>query len=177
VGDETGDVQKVAVLYQVTVARVGRAQYKAARSAAHRGRLLGTTSTVLAAAVGTSIFASLGTSPSPTGKILTGLASTLAAVLVALQTFLGYEGRAADHQAAGSAYGKLRRKFDHFFLSIGHSGNRHESLSALSRLRGRMDELGEASPLTPRRAYDSAKKEVVEGQGVLASRITGSAEA
>lgn len=169
--DGAKHINSVATMYQLEVARVGRAHYIGAQRCERRGRLLGTTSAMLGAIVGTSIFASLGTSPSAAWKITVGLVSTIAAVLVALQTFLGYADRAAKHRGAGAAYGKLRRDFDQFFLDIGYSGDQQQALSELRRLRSRMGELGDASPLTPPSTYRSAKKKVLPGQGVLGAEI------
>ena len=171
--DEAKHIRDVAAMYRLEVARVGRAHYISAQRCERRGRLLGTTSAMLGAVVGTSIFASLGTSPSTAWKITVGLVSTIAAVLVALQTFLGYADRAAKHRGAGAAYGKLRREFDRFFLEIAQSGNQQGTLSELRRLGSGMDGLGDTSPLTPPRAYRTAKKQVIEGEGVLGGGIGG----
>jgi hypothetical protein len=161
--DPLEDVEALATRYQLVVARSGRGHYIAAERMDRRGRGLGTVSAVLGAVVGTSIFATLGASPSTGWKVAAGLASTSAAVLVALATFLNYADRAAKHRVAGAAYGKLRREFDQFFLDIRDPPSRTEVLTQVSRLRSRIDELGEASPLIPKGAYGSALQEVGRG--------------
>ena len=74
-----------------------------------RSRLLGIPSVVLSAAVGTTLFATLGRNGASANlRIAAGLVSLFAAVLVALQTFLGLAELADKHRSAASTYGAIR---------------------------------------------------------------------
>ena len=86
------------------------AQSRSAATCELRGRLLGVAVVVLSTIVGTAIFSTLESSPSTAVKIVAGLASVGAGVLAALQTFLGFEERAAKHREVATAYGTLRRE-------------------------------------------------------------------
>src|SRR5207248_3345936 len=55
---------------------------------------------------------SLSTQPDPRLQITTGIASVVAAVLAALQTFLGLSDRAEKHRLAGAKYGALGRQLE-----------------------------------------------------------------
>src|SRR5436190_1807437 len=90
---------------------VGRRRY---RQAMRRERLT--------AAVGTTVFSSIASSPQLWVKILTGIMSMAAAVLAALQTFLKYSERAAQHKAAAQNYGMLRREYEEMQVEAAQRG-------------------------------------------------------
>jgi hypothetical protein len=112
--------------------------------------------------VGTSIFATIQSSPSVDWRIAAGLLVTGVAVLSALQTFLDYAKRAAEYRTAGAAYGRLRREFDGFMLKIASSKDRAQLMEDLSVLRGHIDELGQQSPLIPPRSYRAGLRQLPE---------------
>src|SRR5262249_46272001 len=72
-------------------------------------RHLGFTATALSTVVGTTVFATLETSPNVYIKIVVGLLSIAAAVLGSLQTFLNYPELAEKHKIAAVEYGELKR--------------------------------------------------------------------
>src|SRR5438046_2990635 len=76
------------------VAATQRGHYLAALRLGRMHYVLGVPVIVLTTLVGTSVFASLSTQPDPRLQITTGIASVVAAVLAALQTFLGLSDRA-----------------------------------------------------------------------------------
>jgi MFS family permease len=170
------DIRSQAKRYQLVVARSGRGHYIAAERAEARGRLLGVISASLGAIVGTSIFATLQETPTIGWRIAAGLLTTIAAVLTALLTFLDYAKRAAEHRSAGAAYGRLRREFDAFFLELGTISDRGESLGRLSDLRTRIDDLGESSPLIPRRSYKTGLTQVGQGGDLRAAASVDSVD-
>jgi hypothetical protein len=71
--------------------------------------------------VGTSVFASLNNDNIPQwAKIAVGLISVVAAVLMALQTFLGFSERAEKHRTTAVRYGAVGRQIEQF-LETGSS--------------------------------------------------------
>lgn len=137
------------------------AQSRSAATCELRGRLLGVAVVVLSTVVGTAIFSTLESSPSTAVKIVAGLASVSAGVLAALQTFLGFEQRAARHRETAAAYGALRRE-----LEAAQAVGGDESLAALlGDLRSRWDALDANAPETSPRLYRRAVAEVVPPGG------------
>ena len=150
---EVEDIRALAERYRLVVQRSNRGHYVAAERAETRGRVLGIASVMLGAVVGTSIFATIQSSPSVDWRVAAGILVTGAAVLGAMHTFLDYAKRAAEHRTAGAAYGRLRREFDSFFLELATSEDRQQLIDSLSKLRHRIDDLGQESPLIPRQSY------------------------
>ena len=123
-----------------------------------RGRVLGIAVVVLSTIVGTAIFSTLESSPSTTVKIVAGLASVGAAVLAALQTFLGLEQRAAKHREVAAAYGTLRRELE-TGMALAATGPKPSEL--LDGVRTRWDALDATAPATSNRVYEHATRAVV----------------
>ena len=87
------------------------AHYRASSRYAALARVLGIPTVVLTAATGTALFATLTKDQaSQTLRLVLGLVSVLAAVLAALQTFLGYGQRADKHRTTAAAYGSNAAK-------------------------------------------------------------------
>lgn len=74
--------------------------------------LLGLPALVLASGLGTTILASLESTPGRSTKALAGLAAVTVAVLIALQTFLGHTARGQRHQHAALRYSAIQRELD-----------------------------------------------------------------
>jgi hypothetical protein len=90
-----------------------QAHYLAGLRFAWLNRFLGIPTVILTAIVGTAVFASLTEGQvSPEWQIAAGLLSILATVLAALQTFLGYSERAANHRRASAEFGAIRREIE-----------------------------------------------------------------
>jgi hypothetical protein len=173
--DEVADIQELAEHYRLAVQGSNRGHYIAAERAETRGRVIGIASAVLGAAVGTSIFATIESAPTVNWRVLAGFLAIGAAVLGALHTFLDYSGRAAEYRLAGAAYGRLRRDFDGFFLELATSKDRPQLMAGLARLRQRMDELGQESPLIPKRSYAAGQRQLGAGGRAAAEAIRGKA--
>jgi MFS family permease len=154
------DVRSLAERYRLAVQESNRGHYVAAERVERRGSALGIASAGLGIVVATSIFATLQASPSSGWRIAAGILAAAAAVLAAMETFLGYGKRAAEHRSAGAAYGRLRREFDVFLLEFATAKDRRILLSNLEELRRRMDELGETSSLIPPRSYKAAMRQI-----------------
>jgi hypothetical protein len=163
--DDVEDIRALAERYRLAVRRSNRGHYVAAERADARSRMLGISSAALGAVVGTSIFATVQSSPSVDWRITAGILVTGAALLGALQTFLDYAGRAAEHRTAGAAYGRLRREFDIFLLEISTSRDRAQLMGDLSVLCRHIDEFGQQSPLIPRRSYRAGLRQLSTPSG------------
>ena len=133
------------------------AHYTAASRYALLARLLGIPSVVLSAVVGTALFATLeeGTA-SFNLRLALGLVSVLAAVLAALQTFLGFGERADRHRAAGSAYGTVRREIEQYYAVPPRTIETVEAV--MNRLRERLDAIAEKAPDVPDVTWHKALK-------------------
>ena len=163
--DDVEDIRAVAERYRRVVRQSNRGHYVAAERAEARNRILGIASVVVGTVVGTSIFATIQSSPSVNWRVAAGLLVTGAAVLSALQTFLDYAKRASEYRTAGAAYGRLRREFDGFMLKIATSKDRVQLMEDLSILRGHIDELGQQSPLIPPRSYRAGLRQLSKPNG------------
>jgi hypothetical protein len=159
------DIRILAERYRSVVKGSNRGHYTAAERAETRSRTLGIASAALGAIVGTSIFATIQSSPSLSWRITPGILVTGAAILGALQTFLDYAKRAAEYRTAGAAYGRLRREFDIFLLGISGSKDRVQLIENLSVLCRHIDELGQQSPLIPPSSYKAARRRLSRSGG------------
>jgi len=167
--DDVEDMRTLAEWYRLEVLGSNRGHYVAAERAEARGRILGIASVALGAVVGTSIFATIQSSPSVDWRITAGILVTGAAVLGTLQTFLDYAKRAAEYRTAGAAYGRLRREFDIFLLEISTSRDRVQLMENMSVLRRHIDELGQQSPLIPPRSYRAGLRRLPKPGGQKAT--------
>ncbi len=84
-----------------------------------------------------------------------------AGVLAALQTFLGFEQRAAKHREVAAAYGTLRRELETGMAFPDESAKLSELLDGV---RTRWDALDATAPATSRRIYEAATRAVVGAQ-------------
>jgi len=156
------DIIEVASGYRGNATLLARAHNIASESFARRNLYLGVPAAVIAAVVGSSIFASL----SGDGKniyllITTGALSILAAVLSALQTFLKYSEIAQSHKVAKDGYESVRRNIDIFRLQLNgpqpifHS----DAQAALQEIVKQMNDLGKSSPIISTRVLQVAAKD------------------
>ncbi|HTG47712.1 MAG TPA: SLATT domain-containing protein [Actinomycetota bacterium] len=99
--------------------------------------------------VGTSAFAALNNTGShDSWKIAAGVLSIFAAVLAALQTFLGFGDRAERHRIAATRYASIRRAIE---LAL----TRHDT-QEIDKIRIDMDRVGGPSPQIGHRRWDEA---------------------
>ncbi|NHF58038.1 DUF4231 domain-containing protein [Flavobacteriaceae bacterium TP-CH-4] len=129
------------------------------RSAAHmnrRHRVLGIVVVILSTIVGTSVFATLDSSPKTWVKILVGFLSVAAAVFAGLQTFLNYSEKEEMHRVASQKYGALRREIEEFLvLPKGMNDNPEDFLI---NIRSRWDAIDNDSPSLSQKLYDKIAK-------------------
>jgi ABC-type uncharacterized transport system fused permease/ATPase subunit len=102
---------------------------------------------VLATVVGTSVFASLQAKPEFWWQVTVGLMSIAAAILSALQSFLGFNDKAEKHRTAGSRYNAVGRELE-FWLA-----QPQEDLEKLEAIRHRIDALASESLHIPAATY------------------------
>ncbi|MDQ4132205.1 MAG: SLATT domain-containing protein [Actinomycetota bacterium] len=128
------------------------AHYKLATQCRRRNAQLGIPAVVLSSVVGTSLFATLSKdSVSSTLRIVVGLVSVLAAVLVGLQTFLRFGERAEKHVVAADWYSAVRRETAEVLALPSQA--REPPRDTLDRVRKEMSRVGQQSPEIPARLW------------------------
>jgi hypothetical protein len=120
------------------------------------GRWLGVAVVILATVVGTSVFSTIKSSPGTAVRVLAGLLSIAAAVLAAVQTFLGFEARAAQHREAATRYGTLRRELEQLRAAASLDEE------AIATIRTRWDEIDGSSPAVSSRLHERARRIVLQ---------------
>ena len=125
--------------------------YDAAVHVGRRHYTLGVPVVILTTAVGTSVFAALEKNPNSWLQILVGLASLLAAVLAALQTFLKYSERAEKHRQAGAFFGALLKELEQVRAVPPEDDPRFRKWA--DSFRARWDEVSKESPTIPGHIY------------------------
>ena len=172
------DVVEVANGYRGNAVLRARAHNIAADRFERRNKYLGVPATIIAAVVGSSIFASLSSNDKNLYlMITTGALSILAAVLSALQTFLKYPEIAQSHKAAKDGYESIARQIDNFKLqATGALMPRPDAVKALQGIADQLDDLGKSSPIISNKLLRAASKEATEfsalaqlASGVIAS--------
>jgi hypothetical protein len=99
--------------------------------------------------VGTSAFAAINNSGTNAGwKVAAGILSIFAAVLAALQTFLGFGDRSERHRIAATRYAAIRRSIE---LALAR-----RDAQAIDRIRIDMDRIGGPSPQIGQKRWDQA---------------------
>ncbi|WP_189191522.1 SLATT domain-containing protein [Streptomyces albiflavescens] len=137
------------------------AHERSASSFHKRSRQYGVASLTLSAVVGTAIFATLNESPALTLQILAGLLSVLAAVLAALQSFLGYPQLTEQHRQAVLEYGRIRRR-----MEVALAGDPELITSELlSAFATELDTLRLTAPSLSQRVHDRAVQDVDGAEG------------
>lgn len=132
------------------------AHYDAARHYSRRHYWFGVPAAVLSAIVGSTVFASLEHDVDSRLRFLVATLSMAAAILIALQTFLGYSERAEKHRMTGARYGATSRELEVLLTEP------EETLKTKTKLvestRQRLDTLAAEAPSIPNAIWDHAKK-------------------
>ena len=111
--------------------------------------LLGIPVVVATTIVGTSAFAAINNSGTNAGwKVAAGVLSIFAAVLAAVQTFLGFGDRSERHRIAATRYASIRRSIE---LALAR-----RDAQAIDRIRIDMDRIGGPSPQIGQKRWDQA---------------------
>lgn len=115
---------------------------------------LGLPALVLASGLGTTILASLESTPARSTKALAGLAAVAVAVLIALQTFLGHTARGQRHQQAALRYSQIQRELDELLALTDGAPKRSKRLD---ELRERWSEIDLMAPAITARQHNQAR--------------------
>lgn len=129
-----------------------RAHKRAAAIYERQSRLLGLSTTVLSAVVGTTIFTTLQETPTIAVRAIVGLISVAAAVVAAVQTFLKLPDLAQRHNSAARQFGDLRRRVERLQATGGHGED-------LGQILAKLDDdwftLSETAPVIEQALHDS----------------------
>jgi hypothetical protein len=131
--------------------RIQTAHYEAASSLDRWHYAVGLPLVLLSTLVGTSIFATLETNPNLWVKIGVALASVVAAILAAIQTFLRLAERSEKHKMAGVRYGSIKREIEQ--ASTFPFQGVDDLKVFIESLRVRWDKLVEESPTIPKAVW------------------------
>jgi hypothetical protein len=121
----------------------------------HWDSVLGLTSAVLAAIVGSTIFISLQQTTSLVVKLAAGAIGLIAAIAAAVQTTVKYGARAERHRQASRQYGALLRQLDELRALPPPPG---ELESKIDQLRKGFDDAGTAAPDVPPRIWNRKRE-------------------
>ena len=133
-------------------AHKGRDRHDEAARRSDRYRYwLGVPAIVLAAVVGTSVFASMQTNVEAAPRIVIGLISFTASALASLQTFYNFADRSEKHRLAGARYKAIIRELEQVLAEpieqVQGKGD------YLADLRKRLDDLELEAPVVPEGIY------------------------
>jgi hypothetical protein len=158
-------------------ARANQLQHwEAARYYDSANLALGGPAAVLSAVVGTTVFATLDKQVDFKVQLAVGATSVLAAILVALQTFLRLSEKAEKHRGTAAAYSSVRRKIE-VTLSL-RDGSQEPLTRTVEEVLRELDNLAESAPTVPRHIWRKTKRELGEHESFLTtefSRDTGGA--
>lgn len=132
------------------------AHYNAARHYSRRNLWIGVPAVLFSAIVGTTVFATLEKDVSTVARLVVALFSISAAVLGALQTFLGFSERAEKHKASGARYGAISREVEQVLTIPPEQLNSNSEV--IDAIRHKMDSAAEEAPGLPDHIWNSAKK-------------------
>lgn len=148
--------RQIATQWYHRAATVAHGHYRAALRFSKLNFWFGFPSVVLATVVGTSVFATLQSKPEIWWQVVVGSMSILAAILSALQSFLGYNEKAERHRAAGAKYNAVGRELE-LWLSVPQ-----EDVGKLDGIRLRIDSLAQESPHIPESVHKQMPSEGTE---------------
>lgn len=128
--------------------------------------IVGIPTAILTGLAGVVILAGNGEVLGISISLVFGLVALAGAVSTAIMTFLSPQEKSTKHQAAGDNYNSLKGRARRFYdIDIYRTSYNLEQLAErLELLIEKRDELNQASPLIPERAYKKAKKGIEEGQ-------------
>jgi hypothetical protein len=153
--DPLGNYEAVTTLQQwrngLRIANIAHLQ--AASFYKLRSRVLGLPVTILSVVIGTSIFATLGSSDNQLVLIAVGVISMVAATLSGMHTFLNYSELGEKHYAAGVKYGKLRRKVEELLAFVKAPTELEIKMAEINDEWGKIED---ESPTVPQRFNDKA---------------------
>src|SRR5258708_5627449 len=151
---DTDEDLRLLILSWYRRARQAQLEHAMAASWARRSSVfIGVPTAVLGVIVGSGIFATINETTVKEWHIVAGLLSIASAVLAALQTFLRFDERSREHEAASRAYGIIRRELGELGAVAGQS--RDHVLSRLEAIRQSYDSTSSNSRNVPDKVWDS----------------------
>jgi hypothetical protein len=142
-----------------------RARHAHSEAASHYARLdlwLGGTAVVLAAVIGTSVFATLG-QPLPTvARVSAALITFAAAALSGFQTFLKAAAQAEAHRQASHRYEGLVREIEQ--LEVDPPASEEEADREFDRVRSGFYQAGDSAPQVPARSWARVERRPDAGE-------------
>ncbi len=142
------------------VQSIYRAHYGTAIRLRHKNYWLGIPAIVLAAVVGTSVFAALESKPQLALQIAVGLMSIAVAVLSALQTLLRFSERAESHRAIAAKFATLHRKACQYLANPPQSDSDTDAWA--TAFRTEWDKLSDGAPTSNSRDWAAARRRTDE---------------
>ena len=129
------------------------AHYAAATRLAALHYIVGVPTSIAAAVVGTSVFASLDTAVSATAKTIVGGISVPAAILAGLQTFWRFSERAERHCVTAGEYARIRRDIEQHLIFLDRA-----NYCAVASIRKALDDIAAKAPTVGKLDWSSGKK-------------------
>jgi hypothetical protein len=147
--EESNDIRKKDLLAEWAKRNLTAldAHYDAAKHFARKHYWLGIPAIILAAVVGTSVFASLEKEVNSTVKIIVASCSILSAVLTGLQTFLNYNQRSEKHRTTASQYSSVKREIEQLLTLSEQQLEQNDKI--ITTLREKIDSIGRDAPSLP----------------------------
>ncbi|MEM1278437.1 MAG: SLATT domain-containing protein [Cyanobacteria bacterium P01_H01_bin.152] len=119
---------------------------------------MGVPTIIISTLIGTTIFASLGSSQKIYIQIAVGLMSLSAAILSSLQTFLDYSELAGKHKQASIKYGELRREMEQVLVENLDEEKQSHFMKAFS---AKWNALDTDSPTIPNKVYSKVASRIL----------------
>ncbi|WP_164485448.1 SLATT domain-containing protein [Pseudomonas chlororaphis] len=146
--------------WKFRVHRVQIAHYEAGRYYELRHFWIGTPAIILSSLVGTAVFASLSDTTNAGDfiweKIAIGFISILSTVLISLQTFLNFSGKAEKHKSSGAKHAHLKHKIE--LLALIQPKSDEELKTALEEIENEWNKIRLESLNFPTSIWDKIEK-------------------
>lgn len=165
VEDSTEPMSELLERWRLNSKRSQIANYKAAGYFTRLHYLIGIPSVVMSVIAGSLVFVGIGGELTVAVQITIGIISMLAAVLGALQTFLGLEQRSSKHKVTASEYGAIKRHVDQILASQNYPDA--QNIEAIKDIRVRMNSLAREAPELPNHLWEK----VIKSKGLTPKSI------
>jgi len=141
--------------WKVRIKRAQLAHRFAAKGFDRLHMWMGIPAVVLSTLVATSVFASLEVQLEGYGRIIIGMLSVSATILVALQTFLRFKELSDQHQIADSQYHAIKLKIEQILVMKKIDEKEFENF--FHNIRRRINGVADQSPIVPEKFWRKAR--------------------
>lgn len=121
---------------------------------------LGSTSVILTAIVGTSVFATLQVNPSTIARIGVGLLTVAAAASSAVHVFAGLPDRKSAYEQALRRHAAIRRRIEIARVRLAASGESPSIWNEVEAIKGEVDSAAASSPNAVGRLWEQVKRQM-----------------